>query len=133
MTKVVIDTNVLVSGILKQHGSEASVLNLVAEKALTWCVSADIIDEYHDVLGRRKFDFDPAVVELWIEMAATGLLVSPTSNIMISSDDPDNRFLECAEAAEAEYLVTGNIRHFPKQWKKTKIVNASQLLAALKR
>ena len=72
MTKVVIDTNVLVSGILKPLGSEASVLNLVAEKYLTWCVSAAIIEEYLEVLKRRKFGFHPALIELWMEMAGTG-------------------------------------------------------------
>jgi len=132
MTKVVIDTNILVSGILKQHGSEASVLNFVAENRLTWCVSAAIIDEYRAVLTRAKFDFHPAIIDLWMKMAATGLLVSPTSNITVSSDESDNRFLECAETAQAEYLVTGNVRHFPKQWKQTMVVNTRQLIEALK-
>lgn len=133
MTKVVIDTNVLVSGILKPLGSEASVLNLVAEKYLTWCVSAAIIEEYLEVLKRRKFGFHPALIELWMEMAGTGFLVSPTSIIAISSDESDNRFLECAQAAEVDYLVTGNTRHFPKQWKTARIVNARQLLERLGR
>ena len=46
-------------------------------------------------------------------------------------DGDDNRFLECAAAAEADYLVTGNKRHFPMQWKKTRIVNARELLHLL--
>lgn len=50
MTRVVIDTNVLVSGILKQHGLEASVLHLIATNELTWCLSAPILEEYKRVL-----------------------------------------------------------------------------------
>jgi predicted nucleic acid-binding protein len=40
----------------------------------------------------------------------------------------DDRFLECADVARADYLVTGNKRHFPKSWRQTLIVNARELL-----
>lgn len=43
-------------------------------------------------------------------------------------DDPDNRFIECAEAAGTEFLVTGNKKHFPRRWKTTRVVNARELL-----
>jgi predicted nucleic acid-binding protein len=46
----------------------------------------------------------------------------------VSPDPDDNKFLECAQAAGADYLVTGNKRHFPKRWGKTKVVNARELL-----
>lgn len=45
-----------------------------------------------------------------------------------SVDDADNRFLECAEAARADFLVTGNKRHFPKRWNETQVVNARELV-----
>ncbi len=48
--------------------------------------------------------------------------------VSISPDPADNRFLECAEAAQADYLVTGNKRHFPERWGKTVVVNARELL-----
>ena len=106
--KVVVDTNVLVSGILKQHGSEASVLRLIADKTLSWCVSAAVIAEYRTVRTRPKFNFNPAIIDLWMDMAATGVVVSPSSIVTVSPDEADNRFLECAEAAKADFLVTGN-------------------------
>jgi uncharacterized protein len=59
------------------------------------------------------------------------LLVEPMMTITECSDEPDNRFLECAETAEADYLVTGNKRHFPERWKSTRIVNTRQLLDGL--
>jgi uncharacterized protein len=60
-----------------------------------------------------------------------GAMVRPTKTIAISPDEPDNRFLECSEAAVAAYLVTGNARHFPKSHKATVVVNARRLLALL--
>jgi len=54
--------------------------------------------------------------------------VRPQHKLKVASDPDDNRFLECAEASGANYLVTGNKRHFPRQWKQTLVVNARELL-----
>jgi predicted nucleic acid-binding protein len=58
-------------------------------------------------------------------------VVVPTHTVDKCADESDNRFLECAEAAGADYLVTGNTRHFPNTYKKTKIVTARQLIDLL--
>jgi len=55
-------------------------------------------------------------------------LVHPVHTVTASPDESDNRFLECAETIDAEFLITGNKRHFPKAWKGTKIVNAREFL-----
>jgi predicted nucleic acid-binding protein len=55
-------------------------------------------------------------------------MITPTRALSVSPDEADNRFLECAEEAEADYLVTGNKRHFPKRWKTTRVVSARDLL-----
>jgi predicted nucleic acid-binding protein len=49
----------------------------------------------------------------------------------ITSDPGDNRFLECAEYGKADFLVTGNKRHFPKQWSQAQVVNARELLECI--
>jgi predicted nucleic acid-binding protein len=49
-------------------------------------------------------------------------------NVLAASDPDDNRFLECAEAARAHYLVTGNIRHFPEVWEETRIVTPREFI-----
>ena len=54
--------------------------------------------------------------------------VAPTSHIDVASDADDNMFLECADAARADYLVTGNRKHFPKFWKKTKIITSREFI-----
>jgi predicted nucleic acid-binding protein len=57
-----------------------------------------------------------------------GLWVRPTEAIRACSDPDDDIFLECAHAAQANYLVTGNLKHFPTSWSGTRIVPARRLL-----
>jgi predicted nucleic acid-binding protein len=55
-------------------------------------------------------------------------LVAPIRTLSVSPDESDNRFLECAEAAGADWLVTGNTRHYPRRHKGTLIVTGRQFL-----
>ena len=59
-------------------------------------------------------------------LRAAALVLEPAFRLAACPHEPDNRFLECAEAAQADYLVTGNQRHFPARWKITTIVNAGE-------
>lgn len=88
------------------------------------------LNEYESVLRRPKFNRFPAeILEGAIQLIQRGvIIVNPPRRLAVSPDEADNRFLECAEASEADYLVTGNKRHFPKQWGKTAIVNARELI-----
>ena len=132
MTKAVIDTNVLVSGLLNRRGSEAAVLFAAADNKLTWCVSLAILAEYETVLKRPKFShLPPALISAFLQLAAGGELVEPAFKLAVSPHPDDNRFLECAEKAGAQFLVTGNLRHFPPRWKGTEILNARDLLQRL--
>src|SRR5207302_10886236 len=111
------------------NGAEADVVTLIVEGRLVWCVSEALLAEYELVLNRSKF----RRIERWkitsaLAMARMGELTVVTTRARGSGHEPDNRFLECAEAASAEYLITGNKRHFPDQWKKTRILNARELL-----
>lgn len=54
--------------------------------------------------------------------------VRPRYRLEVTRDPADDRFLECTEASKADYLVTKNKRHFPKQWRQTQMVNALELL-----
>ena len=53
---------------------------------------------------------------------------TPSRHLQVAQDTDDNLFLECADAARADYLVTGNQRHFPKFWKQTKVVTSREFL-----
>lgn len=130
--RVVVDTNVLVSATIKFHGAEAAVLDLIADHQLNVAVSDPILAEYQDVLFRPHLHLDLARVEFTLRlMVLEGTLITPSMRLFISRDESDNRFLECAEASDAHYLVTGNKRHFPARWKRTEIVNARELHARL--
>jgi uncharacterized protein len=127
MPRVVLDTNVVVSAHLNPAGLERAVLNWALEQG--FFVSEPILKEYGDVLLRTKFKIDPGLATKSLGLIrARAALVSPTRQVTVSRDPYDNRFLECAEAADADYLVTGNKRHFPARCKNTRVVDAREFL-----
>ena len=81
------------------------------------------------MLERPRFKISRLKIEtLFLELEASARLVRPANAVEASPDEADNRFLECAETIDAEFLITGNKRHFPKTWKGTKVVNAREFL-----
>ena len=134
MTRVVFDTNILYSAILKPASVPAKAVDLIAAGLLLPCVSDDVLAEYRSVLYRKELDLNgDRRRELLGTFIALALHVNPSQKLAISPHQPDNRFLECAEAALAGYLVTGNSRHFPETHRGTRIVSASQLLSLVAR
>ncbi len=132
MIRVVIDTNVLFSAVFKQVGVPAQVLDLVARGILTPCLSDAVMAEYLDVLARPVLRPHAARARQLLEfMGAFAVHVSSAQKLSLCSDPDDDQFLECALAAEAAYLVTGNVRHFPKNYKPVAIVTPRQLLGHL--
>lgn len=132
--RIVLDTNVLISAALKPLGQQAAVINLIAIRAVDLFVSQAVLTEYREVFSRPKFAQIPsaqvAILLALIENAAT--MVAPTERLAISAHESDNRFYECADAAGADYIVTGNKKHFTKPHKNTRIITGRQLLELLK-
>jgi putative PIN family toxin of toxin-antitoxin system len=129
---VVLDTNILVSAHLSPLGLEYRVFELALDLRLRLFVSAPILREYERVLRRPKFPILPGkVTESLAQIRQNSTLIVPTATLAISPDERDNRFLECAESAGADYLVTGNRRHFPTVWKATRIVSTRELVKYL--
>jgi putative PIN family toxin of toxin-antitoxin system len=123
--RVVLDTNVLLSACLKPAGLEAQVVADALSGKLQACVTQTILDEYADVLKRDKFKAVLArAEELLAAIEDRALKVEPTEILTAATDEDDNRFLECAAAAGADYLITGNLRHYPPSLGATQIVNA---------
>jgi putative PIN family toxin of toxin-antitoxin system len=128
---IVLDTNVLLSANINPHGLEQLVYSHVVQQSLRLFVSETILVEYKSVLSGPKFRFPPAeIAESLALLLQNSILVAPATTLAISPDERDNRFLECAECAGADFLVTGNRRHFPSIWKSTRIVGARELLEA---
>jgi putative PIN family toxin of toxin-antitoxin system len=133
MIRVAIDTNVMVSANLRDEGLPAAILDLAANKKILMCVSPAVLAEYKEVLNRPRLKLAPhRIAGAVAVIRKTSLLVKPRRTVtVIDADEPDARLLERAEAAGADYLVTGNTRHFPKTFKNTIIVNPKQFVDLL--
>lgn len=126
-----LDTNVLLSACLKPDGLEASVVDAAIACRLQPFVTAAIEAEYRDVLTRPKFfAFRERAESLLTGFLRCAVRVQPGASVTAAADQDDNRFLECAEASAARFLITGNLRHFPAEWCETRIVNCRQFLEA---
>lgn len=127
--RLVLDTNVVVSALLKPGGLERTALNFALLPSTRWFVSKEILAEYKNVLIRPRLRLSlPRIEEFigWTQSRAK--LVNPSMRIEVTPDPDDNIFLECADEARADYLVTGNKRHYPQFWKAAKIINARELI-----
>lgn len=114
---VVLDTNVVVSALLKANSLPARLLAAVLGGGLRIAFDARILTEYRDVLLRPKFGFNPIHVELVLEALERDGIAVAAPTWELSLPDPDDRkFLEVASALEPPALViTGSIRHFPTE------------------
>lgn len=131
--RVVLDTNVLVSGLLKPEGNERRVLRLgLSAKRITVLLSPAIMREYEAVLPRPRLKLTALEVSQTLNaIRVVAEWVEPDFTLHLTKDKPDNRFLECAVAGQAAYIVTGNARHFPRHYKGIHVVQARRLLELL--
>lgn len=113
MIKVVYDTNIIISANISS-GLPRLAFKLALRKFVQLCVTEELLSEYKSVLLRPKFHNTTEDVDEIITMVRNcALIISPlTKKISKIKDIPDNLILECAVSAKAEYIVTGNVRHF---------------------
>ena len=129
--RVVLDTNILISACWTPDGLESQTVQLALAGTITACVSPAVWAEYRDVLFRDKFaSIRDRADELLAKLEARAVQVEPRETVSAATDEDDNRFLECAVAAGAAYLITGNLKHFPARWGSTQIVNARGFLTS---
>lgn len=127
--KVVIDTNILVSGLLSPYGNPAEILRLLTLGKLTICLDARIMPKYFKVLNRPKFKLNKDTVSLLlkeIELTGEFTVGIPLKESLPDSDD--NMFLEIALGSNADCIITGNLNHF--QNKKKRCLNVQILSPA---
>ena len=85
--------------------------------------------EYEEVIRRARFRRDEEVIAIALDVIREkGFWVKPTETVRACADPDDDILLECAQAARAAYLVTGNLKHFPASWLDTRIVTARRFL-----
>lgn len=106
--RVLVDTNIVVSAILRDRVPEKVILFLIGNPDAEWVASAEILAEYREVLRRPKFGLSAELLTTWDERFAT-LGVWPVAvPVDFPRDAKDAKFLACALAAEADYLITGD-------------------------
>jgi putative PIN family toxin of toxin-antitoxin system len=127
--RLVIDTNIVVSAALKPDGLQRTVLLVAMAKPARLYISDAVFAEYREVLARPELQIRKGLRQQLLHLIRSrSYLVAPSRQLQITKDPDDNKFLECADAARADYLVTGNQRHFPKFWKKTKVITSREFI-----
>lgn len=134
MLKVVLDTNVIVSGLNFQTSNTAKILIMVASGEIANFTSRPILNETRRILADKFFwtreEVDAA--EVWLKTFSK--YVKPKSRISVIADDPDNRILECAVEGQTDFIISGD-HHLTdlENYQGIKIVDPATFLALMTR
>lgn len=128
MIKIVVDTNIIVSAAIGKS-YPALVVNRILEVDFELCLSSDILAEYERVTQCPKLtkqsSFKENSKKLLNSVNIFGVLYYPQISLSVLTDHSDNKFLELAITANANYLITGNHLHFNfENFQGVKIVSA---------
>lgn len=111
MIRVVIDTNIFVSSFFNPNGNPKRVIDLWKNRKITLCVTEEILEEYVEVLARLGFSNEPELEELLrlFKKKNNIIYIASTPKFNLIKDDPsDNKFIECAVTAQAQYIISGD-------------------------
>jgi len=132
MLRVVLDTNVVVSGLLHQKGAPATILDAATSKQFRCYISESLLDEYREVLTRDYLGLDQHRAARFIRgLREAAIFVVPRKKVAVARDPDDDRVMECALEAGADFIVTGNIRDFPAQFHGVRVVTPRDFLFVL--
>jgi putative PIN family toxin of toxin-antitoxin system len=129
MHKIILDTNILVSSLMKKSFPHFVVFDFVLAGRVSLCVSEPVLKEYNGVLTRPKFEkrndnFSSMAKTLLDFITTNSIYFEPNITLSIIKDEKDNRLLELADISKADYLITGNTKHFTmSEYKSTKIIS----------
>ena len=127
---IVLDTNVLVAGLLSPFGPCGEIVRMVSSGELTLCIDARIVSEYGEVLKRPKFRFAEDKIEALLDFVVLRGRTVASSPLRKPLPDPaDEPFLEVAIAGQAACLITGNRVHFPARLRqRVKVLSPREFL-----
>jgi putative PIN family toxin of toxin-antitoxin system len=107
--RVLFDTNVVLSGVLKDRDPLRAILFVLENPPFEWIGSRDIVQEYLEVLRRPKFRLDDLIIAEWSSLFERSIVILPvTVSVEFPRDTKDAKFLSCALSANADYFVTGD-------------------------
>ena len=127
--KAVFDTNIFLSAFAIPGGKAEEAYLLCLQAKFILCSSIPILTETAQKL-REKFGWDEdRITHLLKTIASVAVITKPPSHVHLLPDEPDNRVLECAEEAKADFIVTGD-KHLLslKHFKSTSIITLSDFI-----
>lgn len=128
LLRIVVDTNVFVSGLINDTGAAAKLIDLLFSRFFDIVVSTEIVEEYEMVLfylDKIPLANSKKLIN-YIKQAA--IWAEPKEKPQICREEADDAFLACANAGGARYLITKNIGHFPKKYKQVETLRISSFL-----
>src|SRR3989344_5896274 len=135
MMKVVLDTNVFISGIFWEGNFCAKIIDLWREEKVTLVSSIELIEELVKTLKSFKIQMDESIIKSWREsIIKNSIMIEPTEKIsVIKEDSGDNKFLETAVAGKVEYIISQD-KHLLnlKEFREIKIVKPEEFLRVLR-
>ena len=132
MISAVLDTNVVVSAHLNSEGPAALILDLALARHFRLFLSEVLLEEYTGVLARARFGLDPHDLRKSIRaIRRAATFVHPRRTLCVTRDIDDNRVVECALKGRADFIVTGNLRHFPARFQDIRVIPPRQFLTIL--
>ena len=106
--KIVVDTNVLISGVFF-GGFPRKILSSIVEKRISAVATTEIVDEYEEIVqemvSRKQGHLNRDILAPLIGALE---MIEPVSDIQISRDPDDDKFINCAKDARALYIVSGD-------------------------
>ena len=127
--RLVVDTNIVVLAALKPESLPRTVILLAITKPARLYVTGTILEEYRAVLARPELRIRKGMQRPLLRLLMRrSHLVKPGRPLRVCGDPDDNTFIECVEAGRADYLVTGNARHFPAFWRCATIITPRQFI-----
>ena len=133
--KVVVDTNVLVSGLLGAYTNPGEIVRMVSSGSLELCHDSRILEEYREVLLRPKFSFQKKDVDFLLDKIHSSGHVVAAQPLDFSLADPDDEpFLEVALSGQARFVITGNLKDYaPYHGKSPKVISPKDFLKVYKK
>ena len=130
----VIDTNVIVSSMLKKDSIPGQIVQSISEDIITPILNEEIIDEYSAVLSRNKFGLDIKEIDnLLNKIKAKAIFLERKQTLEDFIDEDDIVFFEIVMSARSTmdaYLITGNMKHYPIR---SYVVTPAQMMTIIKR
>lgn len=132
--RAVVDTNIFLAGLLNADGGAAKIIRAFQDEEFELVITRDVFDEYIRVI--HIFDNEvpaQASEELLERVFEKAVKVRPAAARGLCADADDEKFLSAALAGHAEFMVTKNKKHFPRDVSAVRIVNVREFLLEIER